>query len=391
MIYIIAKLTENDNGYQYPSGGKYSLGSVRREKAKPGSQPYTKLNGFGHEEWNFNKKLAVDGKIRGYHYYEPAAKKRDDLFTIYFVSYRAADWRLVGVYRNARFVESDDESFMPKKRAVRELAKKIHELAIQGQVGRAWQKSEDQILAKLIQSEGGTHRWLVDVEDATALVPSVMLPANLPISDKYRGNFHETRPTGISVDDAAVLDKLISDSSETEGVRRDREDEEDQLQDDDPYVRLTKAQKIVVNRREKQLANQFHKWLKKIGAKDIEPESQFIDLQCTVDGKRHIFELKSCLDGAMTKYAIRNAIGQILEYSYFPGRTKPDFSAIVLDKAPPETVIEWLQCIHKVGITVEVFWADGSTINTAGVANHPLSVLIKNRAKRSRAKIAKPR
>lgn len=373
MIYVIAKLAENTNGYQYPSGGKFDPRAEQKEKLKPRSQPYKKYMGFGHEEWNFNRDMAVKGKILGYHYYVPSAAKQDELFTIYFVAYQGNDrWTLVGAYRNARYMLNPSRAYLPKKKALKWLADKFIELAKQGQLGSQWKGlSDDKVVARLERDVAKDRKWLVDIDDVVALPRAVVLDSKLGIENRYRRNFHETRPTEISDEDASALDTLLNSPPPMPG-RAGQPVAKSDFQTD-PYLRLSKAQQIVVERRERKLAEQFEKWLKSVGAKDIELESEYVDVQCTHRGKRHLFELKSCLDKRMTKYAVRSALGQVLEYSLFPGRKATDYSAVVIDQVPSNDVLTWCARLTKLGVRIELYWVEGRAFRSAGLADHSLS------------------
>jgi hypothetical protein len=286
MIYVIAKLAENTNGYQYPSGGKFDPRAAQKEKLEPRTQPYKKYMGFGHEEWNFNRNMAANGKILGYHYYVPGAAKQDELFTIYFVAYQGGDtWTLVGAYRNARYMPNPSSRYLPKKKALKQLADKFIELAKQGQLASQWAGlSEEKMIARIERDVAKDRKWLVDIDDVVALPRSIVLDSKLGIENKYRKNFHETKPTEISEEDAGVLDTLLNSLPPT--PRNARQPVARSDFQTDPYLRLSKAQRIVVERRERKLAERFGKWLKSIGAKDIELESEYIDVQCTYGGKR---------------------------------------------------------------------------------------------------------
>lgn len=210
MIYIIAKVVENNSGYKLPDGGKFYINAERAflndNKAKVA---YSKRTGLGHEEWNFNFDLVVDGMMRGYHYYKPATSKQSEKFTIYFVSYKEKRWRLVGVYRNARFDNTD--SYSPKRTALQNIAKKILQLGRKHEVGCEWKnKNEEELINELKICIVHRH-WLVAKKDIVIPKEPIYLKDSLKIARNFRTNFHETKPTEISYDDACILDSFLPD------------------------------------------------------------------------------------------------------------------------------------------------------------------------------------
>jgi len=67
MIYLFQRIIQNGFQWTRPSPGR--LGPA-------GEGEYVQDNGFGHEDWNFNKNLLIDDHIYGYCYYGPTEKKK---------------------------------------------------------------------------------------------------------------------------------------------------------------------------------------------------------------------------------------------------------------------------------------------------------------------------
>ncbi|MCI0616732.1 hypothetical protein L0244_27445, partial [bacterium] len=131
------------------------------------------------------------------------------------------------------------------------------------------------------------------------------------------------------------------------------------FQKEDAYVRIMKsAEQQVIIPKHKILANKFRRWLEGKGFK-VRPESENIDIQFTKGSKRGIAELKICALG--TKYAIRDALGQLLEYSLYPNRIFPEVLLIVLDNAPSKTELEFVEILRgKFELPLLVGWCDSS-------------------------------
>ncbi len=194
MEYAVVRVVHNSNGYVKPSGGK--LG--RRTESS-----YARESGFGHEEWNFNKALLIDGRVHGYHYYNPAQAKREQPYTLFFVTYTNRCWHLVGAYRDAKYTAKG----APPSSSVN--GKKLAHLRSLGtELGESWAElSDKQILMKLRDSE--SMRWSVRPQDIVVAPTEVAIPIGLKFDKEFRKNFHESSATLISSFDARRLMSLI--------------------------------------------------------------------------------------------------------------------------------------------------------------------------------------
>lgn len=71
-----------------------------------------------------------------------------------------------------------------------------------------------------------------------------------------------------------------------------------------------------------------------------------MDFQFSADGRRLMAELKICY-GLNTRQAIREALGQILEYNHFDRRMPHDEWWIILDQAPTPTDKAYVERIRN--------------------------------------------
>lgn len=203
MINAVVRVVHNIAGYQHPSGGKLN----RRAESS-----YAKNNGFGHEEWNFNKTLLIDGRVHGYHYYKPAENKRSFRFNLFFVTYTDGNWRIVGRYRDAQYSANGS----PNSPAVNK--KKVADLrALASELGSGWADLTDQqIVARLVKSE--VMRWSAAPDNVDVAPDNTSVPRNLVFDRDFRKNFHESSATLISDFDARLLDKLIGKRISPTGI-----------------------------------------------------------------------------------------------------------------------------------------------------------------------------
>jgi len=94
--YLFQQIIQNHFQWMRPSPG--SMGSS-------GEGEYVQENGFGHEDWYFNKSFLIDGSIYGYCYYHPTEKKHGWPFGIAFANYTNKQWYLIAFYFNCEFVD----------------------------------------------------------------------------------------------------------------------------------------------------------------------------------------------------------------------------------------------------------------------------------------------
>jgi|GEM_PF-5200526 len=140
----------------------------------------------------------------------------------------------------------------------------------------------------------------------------------------------------------------------------------------DAYTRFTPEQLRQIEPSHNKLSNTFKAWLSEQSATQIAVEKQQVDIRCHHAHQSYLFELKICYQQA-TRLAIREALGQSLEYSHYPGRTKPDHLAIVLDSKPSHDDVEWLRQLNVAGLAIELFWVIDCDVYSANVTKNPLS------------------
>ena len=77
---------------------------------------------------------------------------------------------------------------------------------------------------------------------------------------------------------------------------------------------------------------------------------------------------------AVDATCIAGALGQILEYAYYPVRPRRNRLAIVLDAEPTKSDRDWFLRLAEVGPTVELFWLKGKIVYSARLSDHPLAI-----------------
>ncbi|MFC2099090.1 HNH endonuclease [Bacteroidota bacterium] len=176
MIYLFQRIIQNHFQWTRPSPGR--LGPS-------GEGEYVQDNGFGHEDWNFNKNLLIDGFIYGYCYYNPTKSKRDEKFNIAFATYTNNQWYLIGFYLNCLYV--NDPPF--KNEVLKQKMRDLQQLG--ASLGDEWRTlKEDKFIQKL-ESEAQWLKWRVLPDNS--IRTSQPIPISKSIFDTK--NYRIVKPT----------------------------------------------------------------------------------------------------------------------------------------------------------------------------------------------------
>lgn len=139
---------------------------------------------------------------------------------------------------------------------------------------------------------------------------------------------------------------------------------EDEVQDalllEGQYTRYTSAALRVIRRKHVALSNRFRSWLELTHRVRALQERQQIDATFEAGGQTFLTEFKIAYQGN-TKRAIREALGQILEYNHYPPRVSRDHWLLVLDIAPCHEDRLFLQDLRdRFRIPLSLGWETGS-------------------------------
>lgn len=112
------------------------------------------------------------------------------------------------------------------------------------------------------------------------------------------------------------------------------------------------------------LSNKFIRWLERKGFKSIKSEFVLanhdrIDVRFTLKDKQIFSELKT-VSGSSVKRAIREALGQILDYQYYDNREKANELWIVInDECSDNDVLFIKQLIEGHKLPLRLVWEKG--------------------------------
>ena len=180
-VYLFQRVIRNNDGWIRPSAGR--LGFDR-------DGDYLKENGFGHEDWNFNTGLAIDGYVYGYRYGAPAIGKLSKKFNIVFCERLSDGWAIVGYYLNATFEPNGSPESLE---VINQKVKDLQTLRRMRSIGKQWDIDENKMKTR-VRKELDALGWKVKIEDVFSFLNPVAIPKNfdLPKNDRI------TTSTGIT-------------------------------------------------------------------------------------------------------------------------------------------------------------------------------------------------
>ena len=188
MIYLFQRIIQNDCQWTRPSPGR--LGPS-------GEGEFVQSNGYGAEDWNFNKNLLIDGYVYGYLPYRLPEAKRDEIFKIAFSTYIDQQWYLVGFYVDCVFVNSppvDTDVVNQKIRDLRQLGTSL---------GDSYRKLKRKRLVDKVTNDAQWFKWRVRPDNVIRINPPIPIPQAV---FKPR-SFRIASPTELS---ESVFDDLYS-------------------------------------------------------------------------------------------------------------------------------------------------------------------------------------
>lgn len=313
-----------------------------------GDGGYPSAMGFGHEEWNFQTEDEVDGFIYGYLYYKPALKsikQSEGHFKIYFWSIHpdTREKLVVGVYADATLATSDDY----KKVDIAFTQRRVYERRAKELIGVLPKMSYEEALLEVTHSvRKRLLSFKCPVEKVHALAEYV------PVSEFTKASLglYFARPTFISDSNLPIIPRRATSSPSkviTQNIAALAED---------AYYRESPKNLFHIIPRHNKLSNAFALWLKKAGFANILQEQNHVDIVFGQGNNVYRAELKICYGTGSTK-AIREALGQLLEYNFYPGRMKANKWVILLDTKPtPDDVVYLQQLKDELNLPLSLGW-----------------------------------
>lgn len=321
--YRVCRLTWNSYGWVKPSG---PIGKSSNSKTHEGG------NRYGHEEWL----LDLDKLIDGFHYgfLEPVNKYLDTytgntydigLYTIDAVS-KQAFW--IGEIKNVEVID-----------------KEISGMIVKEYERNGWLTEMREQLETIDANAANLNKWIDELFNVRFLPSDVhLLDPPLPIKN-LEESIGAYRYTLISPKAKIELDNPEKDSFEFTAQKPGEAKNYTSV-----YSRKTKS--VELTHKHKELSTSLYNHLiEKFGANNVAAELN------SGLGTRIDMAHKDPKTGALTFYeiktynsikdSIREAIGQLLEYSYWPDKVKADELVIVTHLPGDENVGKYMQQIRQ--------------------------------------------
>jgi len=365
---VLTRLVWNSDGWQSPSGNAISSSA---------SEYYGRF-GFGHEEWNFRFEHAINGFVYGMMMGRPKEMPDKKPFPIHFWASQGDEIVLVGAYLKAEHVGEDElERTFATHRNNGILRERVNEvLAVvekREKFGNTQQfgsispfQKRKLIGAELEHLEA--RYWVKCPIDKAVLFPQPKPAGEYleRIMKRRSGWGRYTMPLYLAVYPTS-LNGEVEHKETAEGARgiagpsstqSEPADNAETSGTADPYDEseisyLMKARGVRYRRREFQLVNEFRDWLLEEYSVDTRKESKRIDTEFDYNDKSFAVEAKYS-EGILT-IPIRYALGQILEYNFYPGRKPKDRWIILLNRKPYIEDRKWVRSL-KLEVPISLCW-----------------------------------
>jgi len=341
MIAMLQRVCWNSSDWRLPTGSSSDGG-------------YPRQMGFGHEEWNFQIDDAFDGNVYGYLYYkkpsEQAMMKSGGHFQIGFwvIHPETREKLLVGYYHDATLPTPADYERLDayfRERSIYD--RRVNELlAAVPRLG--FDRAREEVTNAVVE------HWLsfkCPVDQVEILSASGYVPLPDRIQDKSIG-LRFTHPT--------FVPKIptISEAKSVTAEKRAHAKERTTPLAEDGYYREIGARLRYIVPRHNTLSNQFSTWLKENEYTDVHQEVSGVDIEFTSGDNTCRAELKVCYGVGTTK-AIREALGQLLEYNYYGTRQPAERWFIILDQQPSANDKRYVANLRtKLGLPLVLGWRE---------------------------------
>lgn len=318
-------------------------------------------HGFGYEEWNFNTNDLIDGLCYGYMYQTPKYFEGKKFNIFFFTKDNDGRDRLIGLYKDAKFLSEKQRVTLEKKFKKSEIfIRRKQELM---NLGINKKLANNYILGKTEEE-----KFIFPLNISIAPQKIILLDRPILMSRlvKERLNYHYTTAEKIT----EKQNKLKILSSVFEGLSLTNLTlDDDKSLNESSYIRsVNNNEEKLIKPLHNKLSNDFKKYLFNKDFINIEQEKNSIDLIAKRDNRTYMFELK-VVNTPYVRHSIREALGQLLEYNYYPNRKKFNCLNIVLNRKPSELEIEWCKNLNKIGMQFELFWQNCNIFECAKLQN----------------------
>lgn len=348
MEYLLQRLCWNSNGYQYPAGETMNV-----------DKGFAGKHGFGYEEWNFNNNDLIDNFCYGYMYQTPKESNGKKYNIFFFTKDNEGRDLLIGFYKEAQFLNEKQRVDLEKKFKKSDIYVRRKQELIS--LGINKKLANNYILGET-EEEKFVFPLNISVDPKNMILFDSPLLINKLIQERL--NYHYTTAENINhkKNKLTLLTRISKKSIITSLAHN-----EDKDLNEIPYLRAPNNDIKLIKPLHNKLSNDFKKYLCDEGFCNIEREKNAIDVIAIRENRTYIFELK-VVNMPYVRHSLREALGQLLEYNYYPSRKKFDYLNIVLNRKPSEMEIKWCENLNKIGVRFELFWQNCNVFECAGLS-----------------------
>ena len=323
----------NTNGWRKPSSPEPENGIYKISPQNTSKDSFVAQNGFGYEEWLFNYEWCIDGYK--YAFLQPINKYRDKYEG---QTFSAALYTKLHTKTNSHtlLVATVSAIYVPR---LDELSLAFNQMEERGWV-KQMRDDIEAIGGQTVSLENLTPHQVINVRfkpaNVTIYDPRPVFPKNHTMSKRNR--YHPFNWNGIDLP----------------GVTRDNDtDIPDPTHSEEAYLRAAQHA-TQVDPKHKRLQNRLYCALcKQYGADAVQYEQDFVDLKVTSPDGDTFFEIKT---DSSAKRCIRNAIGQLLEYSCYPAAERANRLVVVGDASASSDDIKYLGYL-RLHYSIPIFYA----------------------------------
>jgi len=331
----MSKICWNYNNWIKPSG---RAGKSRDQKS------YEYKHGFGHEEWLFD----FDKLICDYHYafLQPVGKARKKYknqtlnITLYSYNSDTRRWYWVGKISNAEVIDENKS---------RQIVKKYHQADWLSQM----KKDLEQVEADVSEFEKWENATLFNIRFKPK---DVVVFDDNPVPFGPDERVSHTRYTLLSLKNEPKI------TFDTEDIQISGK----QAKTSASGIRTIRKHLVEYDNLHDKIQNGFFQWLKQtypgetIGIEPVAHQRTRIDIVRIKEDKTCIFyEVKAYNS---PKYCIRDALGQLIEYAYFPDVKKAKHLFVVSYTKADKNIEKYIKHLNeKFGIPIGYIQFDYET------------------------------
>lgn len=312
------KVCFNENGWVSPTGS-----------AEEGNTYYS-ANGFGHEEWLFRYEWCINGMKYGF--LQPFTNRlstwQGKTFALKLYTIHKGITEFVGTISKV-YVPEDDE-----------LAATYSKFVENGWLDIM--KDEVRAVDGNVDALGGN-------------VPNLVLNARFDPSDVFlfKRNERPLIPPNSAPNKAIYYNLYHDDDATYEQTTSDPDKLTVKKREEVQYKRVAQ-EGTTVDPVHVRLQNRLYDWLcDRHGAKAVGYEIDNVDLRVTLPNDVTFFEIKT---NATAKLCIRNALGQLIEYTSYPAAARANRWIVVGDKKPVERDLTYLKHLRDT-FDLRIFYA----------------------------------